>query len=766
MNQINAEQIIQQDIDKIYLGNLNTVEFDLTLPSSGVNGTEITWKSDNNNFLKPNGKVTRPFNGIGDRKVLLTGYFRYQGVEKKKVYEVHILEEPNMIQMTSAFPLMRNVRRGEHFEFPSSVVTKAIDGKYYTRRVEWEGGNSETFEECGIYHKKGRIEKESIEADLVISVTDECEEKIENRRHQTEALENGETKLLPGSVFYEHRERAIAYFKHADLNQLLYNFRAAAGLDTLGAPEMTGWDSPKCMLRGHTTGHFMSALALCWRETKDEEILEKLEYMVHSLGLCQEAFESQEAYHSGYLGGYSEEQFDLLEEGESYPNIWAPYYTLHKILAGLLDCWQYAGSEEALDIAKKAGLWTYDRLSRLNKSRREAMWATYIAGEFGGMNESMAVLYQITNDRRYLECARMFDNDHLLVPMEEKRDVLGGIHANQHIPQIVGCMQLYEATKERRYYEIAEYFWHIVTEHHIYANGGTGENEMFYGPDDIGKRLTQDTAELCASYNMLKLTRQLYRFRPLASYMDYYERAMFNHVAAAFDDETTGESTYFYPLIPSAVRQFRFENSCCHGTGMESQVKYTESIYWKSEDALYINLFLNSSAVWREKGLTVTQQVEETAPGIIRLKIEGKGGAVLKIRRPYWCEGMYSILVNNVNYLAKCDADGYINIKKYWSDDEVQVEFPCAVRAERTKDRKEMAALAYGPYILAAVSGSKEYLELRAQDAAKAEVTSMTENGQRRLFVNIRTDELKDILWIPLNRIKKQKHHVYWKLKK
>ncbi len=758
---ISAENQIKEDIEKIYLGNLNTVEFDLVLPKKGRNGSEIIWSSDDERFLHADGTVTRPRNGTGDRNVNLRALFRLRGIEIEKIYNVRVLEKPNLVQIISVLPIIRKARKGIRYEFPQAVVAKAVDGKWFSHPVIWELGDHKTFTQCGEYSVKGRLKNKKMEAVLFIQVTDDNSTSSGKPVTIIDALDKGETKLLPGSVFYHTAEMEKDYLLNIDVDQLLYNFRKAAGLDTREAQEMTGWDSPNSQLRGHTTGHFLSALALCWRENGNEKILEKINTLVDGLGECQDAFNKSPEYSYGYLGGYSEEQYDLLEKETPYPIIWAPYYTLHKILAGLLDCYYCTDNERALNIAIEAGLWVYRRLSALEKSKRENMWDIYIAGEFGGMNETMARLYQIKGDVRFLECAEMFNNDHLLIPMEEKKDTLGGIHANQHIPQIVGILEMYRATGEKRYYEIAEFFWRTITEHHTYVNGGTGENEMFWGSDCIAERLTKDTTELCATYNMLKLTRELFRFSPQSFYMDYYERAVVNHVAASFDDEPSGESTYFYPLKPGSKRQFLYENSCCHGTGLESQMKYGENIYWESEDTVYVNLFIPSEVEIKNKNLKIFQQAEETDPGLIRIKVKGKSDCILKIRKPYWCEGVYQVHINGIHTFAKCGADGYISIQKAWSDDEIKLCFPCTTRVERTTDKNEIAALAYGPFVLAALEEKKEFINMTLKNAAEA--VAHEEKGNLQIIAA--ADDGKKITWIPLYKIKKQRHHVYWQIK-
>ena len=734
-------QRIEKDIEELYLGNLKTVEFDLDLPKEGANGSAIEWISEHERFLSPEGKVTRPKRGVGDRKVLLHGIFRYGDEAVEKIYEVNILEEPDETKIVEIFPLQRNCGVGKEMSLPQSVVVKTVKGQILSYPVSWESGNRVCFSNAGTYEILGKVEETELSAKLIINVSEVYEEPKKDTKRLVRGFTKGEVKLLPGTVFWENRERDIEYLKSINADQMLYNFRKAAGLDTKQAPAMTGWDSPDGNLRGHTTGHYLSAIALCYRETKDEEVLKKIESMIDGLAECQEAFEGQEGFQEGYIGAYSEQQFDLLEQGAKYPEIWAPYYTLHKILAGLLDCYTYAGNETALQIALKSGKWVYRRLSRLTPEHRASMWNMYIAGEFGGINETMARLYEISGEACYLECAKMFDNDKLFVPMEEKQDALERLHANQHIPQILGSMEIFKATGEKRYYDIAQFFWKAVTESHIYVNGGTGESEMFLAPNLIGRKLTKDTTESCATYNMLKLTKELYEFEPKASYMDYYERAVWNHMAGTFDKELTGESTYFFPLNPGGQREFLFENSCCHGTGMESQMKYTEGIYFQDEESIYVNLFVSSELMCEEKSLFIRQTMDEKEPQRALLCMKGNGSKIkLKIRKPYWCEGEAQVTVNGKSWDTSFDEAGYYILSKEWKDDTVEIYFPCKLRTEFTKDCPEVGAFAYGPYVLAVLLEEEEMLTLEEKDVE-----------QKKL--------------VPLCYVDKEKYHTYHKVK-
>lgn len=774
-------KIIEKDIEELYLGNLKTVEFDLNLPRTGANGSAIKWISEHDRFLTSDGRVTRPKLGVGDRKVPLHAVFQYGNETKEKIYEVTILEETNVTEVTEIFPLVRRCAPGQEIRLPQSVVVKTAKCEILSYPVEWDGGIARRYPKAGDYKIEGKVEGTAKKAVIIISAQTGYEIPRKDTKSKVWCFTSGEVELLPGTVFWNARERDMAYLKSVDADQILYNFRRAANLDTKGAKPMTGWDSPEGNLRGHTSGHYLSAMALCFRESKDEDILDKINYLVEGLVECQKAFENRENFKEGYIGAYSEEQFDLLEQGVKYPQIWAPYYTLHKILSGLLDCYTYAGNREALQIALKSGKWVYNRLSRLTPELRASMWNTYIAGEFGGINETMAKLYELSGEEIYLACAKMFDNDKLFLPMEEEKNALKRLHANQHIPQIIGSMAIFKATGEKRYYDIARFFWKAVTESYIYVNGGIGESEMFAAPDCIGERITKDTAETCAAYNMLKLTKELYRYEPKASYMDYYERAVWNHMAGTFDHEMTGESTYFYPMNPGAHREFLFENSCCHGTGMESQMKYTEGIYFQDADSIYVNLFISSKLTCGEKGITITQQMSEADPEKVTFIVKGNGEKFhIKIRRPYWCEGEETILINGEQHCASAEEDadtvpavdenGYFNLLRAWKEDVIEIHFPCVMRIEKTKDRPDIGACAYGPYVFAAIedeggADSEGYLSFDESESEKKEIYTETDyRCKTEQPVNYLKFRKSGMTLIPLCHIRNERYHVYHKL--
>lgn len=686
-------QVIERDMDALYLGNLNTVEFDLKLPTKGRYGSDIRWESGHDRFLANDGRVSRPPYGTGNREVVLTGFFTCGKAQGSKEYLVTILEQERPHKTLEAHPVFV---------------------KEYTRDTDKAGA----VEECA----------------------------------------GAQVRLLPGNEFYEAQERMHQYLLGVEDDRMLYHFRKASGLDTLGADSPDGWDAEECKLRGHTTGHYLSALALCYHALGDERIRRKTVYMVRELGKCQQAFSRIKGIGEGFLSGYPEEQFDLLERYTPYPKIWAPYYTLHKILAGLLDCFRYIGSGEALTIAEGIGMWTYRRLSGLPRQQLEKMWSMYIAGEFGGMNAVMAQLAGLTGREEFVRCARLFDNDKLFEPLSGGMDMLEGMHANQHIPQVLGAVELYKITGECRYLDIAEVFWTTVAENRSYACGGVGEGEMFRGFREIGGLLTANTQETCASYNMLKLTKELYQLHLDAAYMDYYERVLYNHILATPAKDASGESTYFFPLGPGMRRTFLKENSCCHGTGMESHFKYREGIYYRRKDAVYINLYIPSVLRCGDRdGVIELERISQSRQRY-RIRIKGMNIRTLYLRKPGWAE-TFAVWEAGRRLEPTPDQNGYLAISgDFRTERELEVQWGQHIELIRTPDEPELTALQYGPYILAALSEEEDFLTMPF-DEADAGRRMEKDQGDA---VRFRCGNWK---WIPLYEVDKEAYHVYVKCK-
>lgn len=754
-----AKEITELDGNAIYLGNLNTVETDLNLPLQGNYGSTIQWESKETLFISHTGKVTRPAFGVGNRKVALVATLTYEGEVARKTFKVTVLQEEHKAKIVAVNPLTVCTIVGEQPELPTVVIVKNDTGGYTVSQVSWDRVKEEDYRQTGTFSIHGKVDGSPLKALATIQVVDEAEATAPFTKRVQE-FKGQNVRLDKEIEFAAAMDRLLQYVRSVDDDQMLYNFRVTAACDTKGSQPMTGWDAPECNLKGHTTGHYLSSLALAYHATADSGLLGKIQYMVAELGKCQTALFEQGGYDRGFLSAYSEEQFDLLEQYTTYPEIWAPYYTLHKIMAGLLDCYQLAGQQEALDICDKLGHWLHNRLSRLPREQMNNMWSMYIAGEFGGMNEVLAKLYAITGNENYLITAKYFDNEKLFLPMKENVDTLGNMHANQHIPQVIGALKLFEVAGNKDYFEIAENFWTMVTQSHIYAIGGTGETEMFREPDAIAGFLSDKTAETCASYNMLKLTKELFQFNPHKTYMDYYEKALYNHILASENSQKAeGGSTYFMPLAPGSVKKFdTHENTCCHGTGLENHFKYQEAIYFHDEGRLYVNLYIPSQLDWNEQGLSLMQKRDQGGLETVRFYIEGGNETTLLFRIPGWVSEPVQVKINGEPLRELEYEHGYAKLRKVWEKDEIELTLPCSLRLESAPDDHNLKSLAYGPYVLAALSEERDYISWAYSEQQLLEQIIQQKDNPLTFVL----DELK---LVPLYQIQDERYHVYFKLK-
>ena len=743
---------ILEDMESINLGNLNTIEFDLVLPRMGEHGSMISWISSDTRFLKRNGKVIQPRHGMGKRVVTLTGVFELGSYKMTKEYTVTIMEENDSFEVRDLMPIIVHAQVNETFYLPNSAVITTANDLKLSHTIDWEGKEACCFEEPGIYQIRGHLLQSNFPVSAKIIVHRTYQKPLLYKERNCISCE-GNVALLPSS-FLQAMRRKVDALCEIDDDQMLYNFRMNAQLDLHNAQPMIGWDTVDSKLRGHTTGHYLSALALCYRETKEKKILNKIQYMIEELGKCQDAISHIEGYHEGYLGGIEESQYDALENFAHYPEIWAPYYSLHKILAGLLDCYQYTYIEKAKQIAERLGKWVVNRLSDIDKASLKRMWGIYIAGEYGGMNESLAQLYQLTGDIRFLQTAMKFDNDRLMVPLQQDVDALCWIHVNQHIPQVVGALKIFEGSHQEKYYTIAKRFWDFVVEAHTYTNGSIGEGEIFHEPYAIASMIDDNTGETCASYNMLKLTKELFSYEPKVKYMDYYERCMVNHILATQIQDIPEASTYFFPLEPGSKKSYTDENSCCHGTGLENHFKYSEAIYFANKDDVYINLFVSSVLNFDKQDVSVDMKVKEECPEDIHIKFIGAKKCKLHIRVPYWHRGDILVTINGVLQKTIIE-DGYIVMDQLWENTEIHVQYHCSYFIEETPDRSDIISIHYGPYVLAVISQSQEYIQYQIQDIEK----QISKQPQELKFYDL----VNRVELLPLFQIDQHSYHVYVK---
>jgi DUF1680 family protein len=420
--------------------------------------------------------------------------------------------------------------------------------------------------------------------------------------------------------------------------------------------------------------------------------------------------------HAGFVSGYPETQFVRLEEFAAYggnQGIWAPYYTLHKILAGLIDAHRLAVNAQALELASKIGDWVHRRLSPLPQQQLDRMWNTYIAGEYGGINESLAELHALVPDKpEYLEAARRFTNTAVYKPILANDDILDGRHANQHIPQFIGYLRMFERNGGPEFHTAAKNFWDMIVPHRVYSHGGVGVGEILRARGVIAGSLYQNPkdenhAETCPLYNMLKLSRDLFFHDPDPKYMHYYEQGLFNQILGSRRDMDSASSpmvTYFVPVRPGQRRRYGNVGTCCGGTGMENHTKYQDSIYFHSEDGstLYVNLYVASTLRWPEKGFTITQATSYPLEGASTLTIDGSGPLDIKLRIPLWVRKGYTVRINGSAQRVNAEPGTYLTLRRRWSTgDRIEIDMPFTFRVERALDDPTVQSIFYGPTLLA-----------------------------------------------------------------
>ncbi|MFI1034053.1 beta-L-arabinofuranosidase domain-containing protein [Streptomyces sp. NPDC020951] len=426
--------------------------------------------------------------------------------------------------------------------------------------------------------------------------------------------------------------------------------------------------------------------------------------------------------HQGFLAAYPETQFIALESMTSgdYTKVWAPYYTAHKILKGLLDACLATDDARALDLASGMCDWMYSRLSKLPDATLQRMWGIFSSGEFGGIVETIADLYTITGKAEHLALAKLFDLDTLIDACAANNDILNGLHANQHIPIFTGYVRLYDATGETRYLTAAKNFWGMVIPQRMYGIGGTSTAEFWKARGVIAGTISDTDAETCCAYNLLKLSRMLFFHEQDPKYMDYYERALYNQVLGSKQDKADAEKplvTYFIGLTPGHVRDYtpKQGTTCCEGTGMESATKYQDSVYFKAADgsALYVNLYSPSTLTWAEKGVTVTQTTGYPVEQGTTLTFGGSSAAfALKLRVPSWATAGFRVTVNGSAVSGTPVAGSYFTVSRTWqSGDVVRIAVPFRLRVEQALDDPSLQTLFYGPVNLVARNSSTSSLQ-------------------------------------------------------
>ena len=573
-------------------------------------------------------------------------------------------------------------------------------------------------------------------------------------------------RLGPG-LFLDAMEVNRRFLLAQDENRLLHTFRLNAGLPSTAQP-IGGWEAPENELRGHYTGHYLSALAKMSRSLGDAELKARGDRMVGVLADCQQRLGN------GYLSAFPEEFFDRLRDGKP---VWAPFYTVHKIMAGLLDMHTLTGSAQALDVLQGMVRWT----ARWAQPLSDAHMARVLEREYGGMNELLYNVAAITGRDGYMDLAHRFDHEAFFAPLAEGRDELKGLHGNTNIPKVIGAARRYELTGDLRYGRIAEYFWRQVTTQRAYCTGGTSNGEGWNTePGILSTELSGYTQEDCTTYNMLKLTRHVFGWTGDPAAADYYERALFNGIIGS-QHPRDGEKLYYVNLAPGLWKLFGtpgYDYWCCTGTMSESFSQFGDSIYFHDDGGgLYVNLFIASEVNWSERGVRLVQDTRFPQEEGTNLRIQTAKPVrfALRVRVPYWANGG-SAALNGRALDGFAAPGGYFVLDRTWHNgDTVAIKLPMSLHMHAMPDDPSIAAVMYGPLVLAGRLGTEGLTaeELRAEPTKPREVPEYKEKPganpelkaqsiqktSGRLEFRTTGQEL-----VPFHTLFDERYAIYWKL--
>ena len=584
-----------------------------------------------------------------------------------------------------------------------------------------------------------------------------------------------QVRILDGP-FKDAMERDRKYLLALEPDRLLHNFRVNAGLSSSAEP-LVGWEKPDVELRGHTVGHYLSACALMYASAGDEELKTKANHIVAELAKCQEVLGL-----SGYLSAFPEEFIDRVEATK---RVWAPYYTLHKILAGLLDMYVHCGNTQALDVAERMASWVKMRTDRLDEEHMQRMLDKT---EQGGMNDVLSNLYAATGKARYLKLARHFDQKSYTEPLSNYRDELKGLHVNSFIPNMIGTAREYELTGDPVLHRIATYFWDQVTNARSYATGGTSNDEAWRTePYKLASELGPDSHESCCTYNMLKLTKHLFSWSANPHYADYYERALFNGILPTQNPED-GMMMYYVPMASGLFKTFMTPRDsfwCCTGTGMENHAKYGDSIYFHDDESLYVNLFLASELTWGEKGILIQQVTNfpEQERTFLIINVNRPIELTIHIRIPYWVGEDGYVEINGLKLETFSSPGSFLTLKRNWKNgDRIDVFLPMKLHLQPMPDNSNLVAIMYGPLVLAGQLGAVELpreevygkygpsvdpVPVPYFSPASDDLDSWIKpvEGEPLIFRTVGAGKPEDVTLVPYYKLFGQRYAIYWDIR-
>ena len=611
---------------------------------------------------------------------------------------------------------------------------------------------------------------------------------------------------LTGGIYQQAAEWNRGYMSRLAAGRLLYNFRANAGLPTenakpladMSAERVTSWEHPDdgqhgTELRGHFTGHFLSATAQL-AANGDQDAQAKGDELVAELAKVQQKLGG------GYLSAFPTELFDRLDALSGKPRDpnpaapqlpWAPFYTYHKILAGMLDMHRLAGNAQALAVAEGMADWA----DRWTASKSDEHMQQILETEYGGMAESLYNLAAITNNDRWAKAGDRYTKRWFFNMLGLRRDLLNRgqngfpMHVNTHIPQVIGAARRFEISRDPRFHDVADYFWHEVVSARTYVTGGTSNGETWQmEPRRLGAELrlpTTATAECCCAYNMLKLTRHLYSWSGDPRYFDYYERTLLNHRIGTIHPES-GHTQYYLSLKPGTYKTFNTEDNsfwCCTGTGVEEYSKLNDSIYWRDAGGVFVNLYIPSELHWEEKGFRLRQQTRfpEEASTSLTVEADRPIHLALRLRVPSWLRSGPPVKLNGKLLDAAASPGSYLTLARTWkTGDRVEMELPMHLRVEAMPDEPDTQAFLYGPLVLAGdlggegltdavVTGPNAPLtramatEIPALRASSEDPSAWIRPGDRPLTFRT-TGQSKEVTLAPLQALFDTHYVVYWQV--
>ena len=580
-----------------------------------------------------------------------------------------------------------------------------------------------------------------------------------------------DVKLLDGPFLHATQLDAKTLLTY-EPDRLLSKFFTEAGLKPK-AEHYMGWENET--IAGHSLGHYLSACAMMYQTTGDKRFLDRVNYIVGELKYLQDADGK------GYIGAFPNGKKILEEEvakgnirsqGFDLNGIWVPFYTEHKMMAGLRDAYHLCGNYQALEVERRFADWLNGIVSPLNDAQVQKM----LRCEHGGISETLADLYADTKNEKYLRISKIFYQKAILDSLKEEKDVLPGKHCNTNIPKLIGLSRIYELTGDTSDRKAAEFFWNTVVRHHSYVTGGNG-NEEYFGPEDkLRNRLGEGTTETCNVYNMLKLSEHLFEWDASARVADFYERALFNHILSSQNPES-GNVTYNLSLDMGGFKDFQdpFSFTCCVGSGMENHSKYGKNIYYHNDNELFIFQFIASELNWKEKNVVVTQKTSypEEQGSQFEFSCEKPVKLTLQVRYPSWAGNGIEIKVNGKPRKVNANPGCFVPVERTWNNgDKVEVNIPFSLRLEPMPDDSNRVAVMYGPLVLAgdlgpvadSLSNDAMYVPVMMTDRRDPSSWIKPVEGKTNTFMTYKTGRPHDVVLKPFYTVYNRRYSIYWDL--